>query len=93
MKNLNEKNLRKGVVFLWKRLLVFGNFAGTLYGLEYIKDKIWKPKRRIFDYYDENIINETSELWKESIRQVDELDVIETLNKLQEIEKYRKKND
>lgn len=93
MKNLNEKNLRKGVVFLWKGLLVFGNFAGTLYGLEYIKDKIWKSKRKIFDYYDENIINETSELWKESIRQGDELDIIETLNKLQEIEKYRKKND
>jgi hypothetical protein len=54
-----------------------------------------KPKKRLYDFYDDEVIKQTSDIINESVKQGVEIDYDETLNKLQEIKNIekRKNND
>lgn len=96
-RNLNNRRVGSGLLgYMWQGIVVFGTLTGAIYSSEYLKDKFYKPKKRIFDFYDEDVINEVNELKKNSIQKGIDLDYDETLNKLQEIKnlgKIEKKDD
>lgn len=88
--------VRKGVGLIWSGIGIFGTITGSIFGYRLIRDEIWKPKKRIFESYDEDVIKQTSEYMEASVKQGIELDYDETLNKLQElknINKISKKDD
>lgn len=79
----NNEKIRKGVGLIWQGIGIFSTIGGGIYGINVIKDFIWKPKKRNFEIYEEDIIQEAFEIKKKAIKKGIDLDVDEVLNELQ----------
>lgn len=86
----NNKRVRKGVSWVSWGFGMFLTGTSVLYSYDYLKSKIQITKKRIFEIYDDDVIETTNELIKESIKKGFDMDYDETLNKLQEIKNLKK---
>jgi len=98
-KKININNRRwSGEVLgrIWNGFVIFGTVTGVFYSAEFWRGKVYQSKKRIYDIYDDDVIDEVNALMKKSLYNQVDLDYDETLNKLQEIKnlaKIEKKDD
>lgn len=73
---------------------MFVKIISGFFGLFYIYLKFTqKPKKKLlFNYYDDDVIDETMKLWKESVHQNKDFDYYDKLNELQKLKNKKEGN-
>jgi len=95
MKNKKRNFSFRGIGYLgaaWTFVVGISTIGGAIYSSELIKGYIWKPKKRFYEIYDDDVIDETNTNMTNAIKNGVELDYEETLNKLQELKNIKKIN-
>ena len=90
-KNLkNNEKVRRGGGLIWKTIGVFSTIGGGIFGITYIRDIIWKPRKLNQILYDEDIMNEALDIKKKAWKKGIDLDVDDLLNELQRNKNIKK---
>lgn len=90
-KKVYNSRIRNNILnFVWNGIVITSTIGGFWFSADLIKNAIWKPKRRFYEIYDDDVISETNDLITESIKKGVDMDYDETLNKLQEIKNLKK---